>query len=121
MDICVKLRCSECDTVREAVLKPDDKEIFCQVCARRMANLPEEDLEAIAAGLKQQRVMSIISIVLFVLAIVFVALWMGDSGKWTAQASKEADAGMFIGAAVCALASMIVGIIGSMKRYIVEF
>jgi hypothetical protein len=110
--------------VRQAVLNVDDKEIVCQVCARRMANLPKEDHEAIVAGLRQQRFMGIVSIALFVLAVVCVVLWMGDSGAWSYRKDKpvpEANAGLFIGAGVFALGAMIVGIIGSMKRYIIEF
>jgi hypothetical protein len=128
MGIFVKLRCSECETVRETELNVEDKEIVCPVCARRMANLPQEDHADIEAGMKSQRMFSIIAVVLFAIAIICVYMWMGPTEAWSynktggaTQPPVEANSGMFIGACVCAVAALVLGIIGSMKRYVVEF
>jgi hypothetical protein len=122
MGICVKLRCSECETVREAELNASEREIVCPVCARRMANLPQEDHAEIEAGIKSQRTFSIISLVLFGIALVLVFMWMGEGSTWISKSGQpEANMGMFVGACVCALASLVLGVIASMKRYVVEF
>jgi DNA-directed RNA polymerase subunit RPC12/RpoP len=122
MAIAVKLKCSECSTVRQASLTPDDKEIVCPACGRRLQNLTAQELGEIEAIQKKQLLFSIISVVLFVLAAVCVGMWVGDSASWISKDGRaDANAGLSIGAGVCALASMVVGYIGSRHRFVVEF
>jgi DNA-directed RNA polymerase subunit RPC12/RpoP/ABC-type multidrug transport system fused ATPase/permease subunit len=122
MAIAVKLKCSECSTVRQARLTPEDKEIVCPACGRRLQNLTAQELGEIETVQKKQLLFSIISVVLLVIAAVCVGMWVGESGTWpSADARPEANAGFFFGAIICAVASMVLGILGSMKRFVVEF
>ena len=123
MAIQVKLKCSECAIVREADLKPDDKEIICPVCGRRMANLTPDEHREIGQVQSKQRMYCIISIVLFAIAIACLVLWVGtDPAKWVSgKESQEANMAMLLGALACALGAVIIGAIGSAKRYVVEF
>lgn len=126
MAISVKLRCSECETIREANIKADEKDITCPVCGRRLQNLTAAEHGEIEGVQKKQRMFCIISIVLFALAVVCIAMWMigGDTAAWAssdASATSEAKAEFFIGAIVCMLASIVLGVLGSLKRFVVEF
>jgi hypothetical protein len=123
MAVRVKLRCSECETILEKDLVADEKEIVCVVCGRRMANFSADDFQQMETAQKSQRTMAIISLVLFAIAVICVLLWVGvgDTGAWVSGVSNEANMGAMIGAVVCALASLVVGIIASMKRIVVEF
>jgi DNA-directed RNA polymerase subunit RPC12/RpoP len=120
MAITVVLKCSECSTIREAGLKADEKEISCPACGRRMQNLTEAEHAQIEAVQKKQRLYCIISLVLFALAIACLVYWTG--GKWVSDGKQpEANQGLFIGAAVLGLGSLVCGWIASVKRYVVEF
>jgi len=122
MAIAVKLKCSECATVREVCVKPDDKELVCPVCGRRMQNLTPQEHSEIEAIQKKQRLFCILSLVLFVIAIVCLIFWVGKPSTWASSDTRpEANMGGFIGAIICALASMVLGILGSLKRFVVEF
>jgi len=134
MAVTIKLRCSECETTIEKELSADEKEIVCVVCGRRMANLPAADHADMEQAQKSQRTLGIVAIALFVLAILFVFLWMGDSGGWVsgkvvgpdgkiqdASGSIEPNMGLMVVAAICALASTVLGVIASLKRFVVEF
>ncbi|MFH0939382.1 MAG: hypothetical protein V1899_08895 [Planctomycetota bacterium] len=134
MAITVKQRCSECGITLKKELKSDAKEISCVACGRRMANLPASDYAEMEKAQKSQRTFGIIAVALFVIAIVFVFLWVGDSGGWVsgkivgadgtiaeASGAIESNMGPMIVAAVCALASLVLGIIASLKRFVVEF
>ena len=133
MAIAIKLRCSECETVREVELKPEEKEIACVVCGRRMANLPEEDQVQMEHAQKSQRMLSIVAVALFVIAIICVCVWAGGSpwisGKVSGAEGKLVDAqgaidpgmGPLIGAIVCGVGALVVGIMASLKRFVVEF
>jgi DNA-directed RNA polymerase subunit RPC12/RpoP len=122
MAVKVKLRCSECETVLDTELKAEDKEIVCVVCGRRMANMPADDYKLMEAGQKSQRTMSIVAIVLFLAAIICLYFWIGDTGEWVSgKGPTEPNVGPMAGAIVCALAALILGIIASLKRFVVEF
>lgn len=133
MAISVKLRCSECETFRETELKREDEEILCLACGRRMANLTAGEHAEMEKTQKSQRMLSIVSIVLFVFALVCVLFWAADGcwisgktltpdGKLTAaEGAVEANIAPFIGAIVFTLAALVTGVMGSMKRFLVEF
>lgn len=132
MAILVKLRCSECETVREVEFKPEEKEIACVVCGRRMASLPEEDQVQMEQMQKSQRTLSIVAVILFVIAIICVCVW-ASTAPWTGkvvgadgklvelQSAIEPGIGPLIGAIVCGLGALVVGIMASLKRFVVEF
>ena len=133
MGIFVKLKCSECEVAREINLGSDVKDIICPVCGRRIANLLKEEFGEIQSVLKKQRMISIIALISFALAIVFGCLWVTDgvwvsgkaldaSGKFVdASTAIEVNAGMLAATVVCALTALVLGIIGSWKRFVVEF
>src|SRR5476651_195658 len=75
MAIHVKLRCSECETVREEDLKMEDPEITCPACGRRMANLQQNEYVEIENNLKKQQLFSIIGLVLFGVAVILLVMW----------------------------------------------
>ncbi len=134
MAIDIKVRCSECETIREVLLGAEEKELVCPVCGRRMASLTADEHKEIEGELKKQRTFSIIAIALFAIAIICVFMWIGPAGAWPsgkdispegkiieATKSVEPNVGPLVAAGVCALASLVLGILGSMKRYVVEF
>ena len=144
MPVHVKLRCSECETLREEDLKMEDTEITCPACGRRMANLPQNEYVEIETNLKKQQLFSIISLVAFGIAVILMIMWAVphsvpvaapakiDPGQPAAPgfmidwisgtgAEKAANQGMFIAALVCGLISLVLGVLASMKRYIIEF
>lgn len=122
MAIAVKLRCSECATVREARLNPDDKELVCPACGRRLQNLTAQEHSEIETIQKKQRLFCIIALVFFGLAAVCLVLWMGSTGTWASSDSRpEASMGLLVGAAVCGIAAIVLGVLGSLKRFVVEF
>lgn len=135
MPIHVKLRCSECETVREEDLKMEEPEITCPACGRRMANLQQNEYVEIENMLKKQQLFSIIGIVLFAVAAILLIMWAvphtipQDKPEattvftdWISGKGKlEANTGLFIAALVLAFAAMVLGIFASLKRYIIEF
>lgn len=134
MGIEVKLRCSECETIREVELKPEEKEIDCVICGRRMANLTGEEFQEITQQQKSQKTMGIIALVCLFISVICVVMWAGDTAGWTsgvmltaegkpapATGPIEPNMGMFIGFCVTGLATLVLSIIASMKRHVVEF
>jgi len=122
MAIAVVLKCSECSTVREGNLRPEDKEITCPACGRRMQNLAAADLTAIVEVQKKQLLFCIVSVVLFAVAVACLVVWTGEPGKWVSTDKPEQAAnGLLAAAAACGLASIVCGWLASRKRYVVEF
>ncbi|MGD0094031.1 MAG: hypothetical protein ABSE73_29325 [Planctomycetota bacterium] len=126
MAVAVVLKCSECATVREASLNPGDPEITCPACARRMKNLTDEEFGEIQEVQKKQRMLCIVAVALFAAAVV--CLVVGMSGRWAfnkqdieAGAAQFNRAPLLIGAIACGLAAIVVGVMGSRKRFVVEF
>ena len=68
MPIQCRLRCSECTTVRDVVLKSEDRDITCPVCGRRIQNLTAEEHREVEAVQKKQQLFGIISLVFLALA-----------------------------------------------------
>jgi CDP-diglyceride synthetase len=134
MAVKCKLRCSECETIRDVELNTEDKEIVCVVCGRRMANLTAEEHSEITQVQSKQRVLAIIALVLLGISVICVYMWAGDTGAWVsgkvmgpdgkivpASGPIEANQGVFIAFCVTALATFVLSILASMKRHVVEF
>lgn len=122
MAVSVKLRCSECSTIRDAQLTREQKELSCPVCGRRIANLSEGELSEMEAVQKSQLILNLVAIVLFLGAVGCLVMWAGAGSGWTsAKDQPPANQGFFIGAIVCMLISLITGVMGSLKRFVVEF
>jgi hypothetical protein len=48
--------------------------------------------------------------------------WIGDSSTWISRDNvRESNAGLFVGAVVCGLASLVLGFLGSRQRIVIEF
>lgn len=117
-----KLRCSECGTIRDTALNTDDKDIVCPVCGRRIQNLTGDEHSEMTAVQSKQGLFGIISMVLFALAVVLIVLWAGATSEWpSANKVREANVAMFWASLVCGLASMVLGIMGSWRRFVIEF
>jgi DNA-directed RNA polymerase subunit RPC12/RpoP len=143
MPVRVKLRCSECETAREEDLKMEETEITCPACGRRMANLQQNEYVEIETNLKKQQIFSIISLVAFGIAAILLIMWAvphsvpmaptapaavgqstapGFAIDWISGSSGgQASNGMFIAAIICGFISLVLGVLASMKRYIIEF
>jgi DNA-directed RNA polymerase subunit RPC12/RpoP len=134
MPIHVKLRCSECETVREEDLKMEEPEITCPACGRRMANLQQNEYVEIENNMKKQQLFSIIGIVLFAVAVILLIMWAvphtiqadkADTQPFTdwvsGKGTQQANTGLFIASLVLGVAAMVLSIFASLKRYIIEF
>lgn len=134
MGIQCRLRCSECATIRDVDLKPEDRDITCPVCGRRIQNLTAEEHREVEAVQKKQKLFSIISLVFLAFTVLCIILWAGDTGSWisgyvvgpdgkavASATPKTAQEGFFFGAVVCSLVTLVLGILGSLKRFVVEF
>jgi hypothetical protein len=143
MPVRVKLRCSECELARDEDLKMEETEITCPACGRRMANLQQNEYVEIETNLKKQQIFSIISLVAFGIAAILLIMWAvphsvpmaptapptagqpsapGFAIDWISGSSGgQASNGMFIAAVVCGFISLVLGVLASMKRYIIEF
>jgi peptidoglycan biosynthesis protein MviN/MurJ (putative lipid II flippase) len=116
-----KLRCSECGTLRDSKLNTEDKDIVCPVCQRRIQNLTEEEQDEMLGVQKKQGLFGIISLVLFGLFLLLICMWMGHGKDWISGMPKEETLAMFYGAIVVGIASIVLGILGSWRRFVVEF
>jgi hypothetical protein len=134
MEVLIKLRCSECEFVRETVLKSDDAEIICVNCGRRMANFEADEHREMVQQQSSQRTLSIVALVMFFLAVVFIILWAGNPGAWPsgktvadsgevvkATGIVEPNSSLFIGFCITALAAFVLSIVASTKRHVAEF
>lgn len=121
MAIKVRLRCSECTTIRDVSLKEEERDISCPVCGRRIQNLTADEHAEIMAVQKNQQLCGIISLVLLGLTALCFYLWTGDSGSWVSGKATEPNVSFFAGAIICSLGSLVLGILGSRKRFVVEF
>ena len=121
MAIKVRLRCSECTTIRDVEINAEERDISCPVCGRRIQNLTSDEHAEITAVQKSQQLCGIISLVLLALTFVCFYLWMGDTATWISGKATEPNTGLFGGAIICALGSLVLGILGSRKRFVVEF
>ena len=144
MPLPVKVRCSECELTRPVELKMEEAEIVCPSCGRRMANLQQNEYVEIESNLKKQQLFSIISLVAFFITVILLIMWAVPHSVATATPAtvtpgqpaqpgfmidwisgtgteKAANQGMFIAALVCGLISLVLGVLASMRRYIIEF
>lgn len=130
MGIQCRLRCSECATIRDVVLNAEERDITCPVCGRRIQNLTTEEHREVEAVQKKQKLFGIIALVFLAFTVVCIILWVGDTGSWTSgmgadgkplTGPKVANEGFFFGAIVCSLVTLVLGILGSLKRFVVEF
>lgn len=133
MPVRVRLRCSECETLRDDDLKMEDTEITCPACGRRMANLQQNEYVEIESQLKKQQLFSIVSIVVFAIAIILLIMAVvphsvpgakADSFSidWVSGSKSTSNpSGLIIAAGVCGLIAMVLAVFASLKRYIIEF
>jgi len=126
MAIAVKLRCSECETTYPTDLNPEEREIVCPVCGRRMQNLTQAEHSEIEAVQKRQQLLGIIALVFFALSVVCLIMWMGSNWSYKVDAGRvqvppEANTGLMIGTFVCGLITAVLGGMASAKRFVVEF
>lgn len=123
MPIPVKVRCSECETIRQVQLKMEDKEFVCHSCGRRLANLTQPEFAEIETTLKKQQVFSYISIACLVISFICLIVWIGNTETWVSDAKQQRDTGggAFFGFCFMMLLSLILGVFASLKQFIIEF
>jgi DNA-directed RNA polymerase subunit RPC12/RpoP len=123
MPIPVKLRCSECETTRPVDLKMEETEIVCPACGRRMANLQQTEFVEIETILKKQTIFSYVSLACLLIAVVCLFVWVGKTETWISDAKQQRDAGAgaFYGFCFMMLVSLVLGVLASLKRFIIEF
>jgi DNA-directed RNA polymerase subunit RPC12/RpoP len=123
MPIPVKVRCSECELTRPVELKMEEAEIVCPACGRRMANLQQAEYVEIESVLKKQNIFSYVSIACLVIGIICLFVWVGKTETWISDAKQQRDAGVgaFYGFCFMMLVSLVLAVLASLKRYIIEF
>ena len=123
MAIPVKLRCSECETTRPVDLKMEETEIVCPACGRRMANLQQAEFVEIESTLKKQNIFSYVSLACLAISVICLVVWVGKTETWISDAKQQRDAGAgaFYGFCFMMLVSLVLGVLASLKRFIIEF
>jgi DNA-directed RNA polymerase subunit RPC12/RpoP len=123
MPIPVKLRCSECETTRPVELKMEETEIVCPACGRRMANLQQTEYVEIETALKKQTMFSYISLGCLFAAVICLIMYVGTKpSAWVSDGKQLPDsAGAFYGFCFLMLVSLVLGVMASLKRFIIEF
>jgi len=119
MGVPVKAICSECLTSHFTTLEFGQDEIKCPACGHSMKNLPEGELNQIETTVKKQKIMAIVSLVLFLIAGGCFFYWAFN--KWDLKTEDTTRTIFLGGAIVLALASLVLGILGSLKRFVVEY
>ena len=129
MAIPVKATCSECLTMQYTKLEFGQAVLKCPSCGHSMQNLPEGELNEMELTFKAQRRNGIIAIISFAVAIVCFFLWAFNQDPSLYHYGKmerpPEDALMHVVVPgiliVSLLVSIVFGVLGSTKRYIVEF
>ena len=134
----VKAICSECLTMHACKLDYDMENIKCPACGHSLKNLPETELTLIESTIKSQRNSNIVAIVGLLMAVAGFLLWafhqfpelyyhMEETVRIAHQMDEIPPAdGMketfypVIGG-LGLLLTMIFGILGARKRYVLEF
>lgn len=138
MAVKIKAICSECLTMHKANLDFGQENIQCPACGHSLKNLPEAELTLIESTLKSQRTNNIVALVAFGIAILCFLLFvfhqfpqmyyfMDETVReaFKMEAVPEPDGmketGYPVLAGVALLVTMIFGILGARKRFVVEF
>jgi len=114
MGVHVKATCSECLATHATNLEFGQENIRCPACGHTMNNLPEGELNELETVQKKQRLQCIIALVCATLATISLFQWaftmkMDDVTIWMA------------GTIIFLLGTLICGVLGSLKRHVVEF
>lgn len=131
MPIKLKATCSECMTMHVAELEYDQEDIKCPACGHAMRNLPEGELNEIETAIKKQKTYNIVALIGFFIALLCFALWVLNQNPDLYSFGRKLDPeykpnGMMqtgVAYITCAglLVTLVFGILGSLKRYVVEF
>ena len=127
MGIKVKATCSECLTMHVRRLEFGQDDIRCPACGHSMKGFAEGELSEMETVCKKQRNSSLISLVSFTVAAVCFMIWVfSQEPRLTVYPHSPNDdflmtsglPGLIV---VSLLVSLIFGVLGSTKRYIIEF
>lgn len=128
MALRVKATCSECLTTHLKSLEFGEENIKCPACGHAMKNLTEGEINELDIATKKQKTNSIISLIGFALATIFFFVWIFAAGTEINHLPKTTAHGEFMQATglpgltiIFLLVSLVFGVLGSLKRYIVEF
>lgn len=114
MSVPVKATCSECLTTHITKLEFGQEDIRCPACGHAMKNLPEGELNELDIACKKQKMNGIISLVCFAIAVVGMF-------QWSFTMVKDDTTVWMIVTILFFLVALVFGVLGSTKRFIVEF
>src|SRR5438105_376863 len=121
MAIEVKVVCSDCGTVVDETLNAADKEILCPECRRNMPNLPREEFRQIEKTLSTQLILGLFALAFFAGAGVLIYLYAGEPKTWVSSDLPRTDTSTYLmGAGGCVLIGLVLGVLSSRKRYVIE-
>ncbi len=122
--------CSECLTMHKTKLDLNAENIQCPACGHAMKNLPESELTMIESSIKGQRRDNIVAMVGFGIAVVCFFIWVFNQhpslyhGTFMGEPAPEDDTMktiMPITMGIGFLLTMVFGILGARKRFVLEF
>ena len=114
MSVKVKATCSECLTTHRTALEFGQENIRCPACGHTMTSLPEGELNELETVQKKQKLQCIIALVCFSIAVVCFF-------EWAFTMKKDEVTPWMARTIVFLLATLVSGVLGSLKRYIIEF
>ncbi len=128
MALRLKCTCSECLTTHRRLMEFGEENIKCPACGHSMKNLPEGELNELDIAVRKQRTNGIIALIGFALAVIFFFCWIFAAPAAVNHLPKTAANEEFMQATgwmgftiIFLLVSLVFGVLGSLKRYIVEF
>ena len=128
MALRLKCTCSECLTTHRRLMEIGEENIKCPACGHSMKNLAEGELNELDIATRKQRANGIIALVAFGLAVICFFAWIFSAPAVINHLPKTAANDEFMQASgwpgftiILLLVSLVFGVLGSLKRYIVEF
>lgn len=127
MGLKVKATCSECLTSHVRMLEFGGEDLKCPACGHSMKNFTEGEVNEMEVVAKKQRNSSIISLIGFLIAAICFTVWVfkQESQYYVYPHALNEDFMMTAGLpgliVVGLLVSLVFGVLGSTKRYIIEF
>jgi hypothetical protein len=124
MPVVMRATCSECYQTMDLMLKERQKEIVCPVCGHAVPALDEKTMRAIGRDQGKRRMLAVVSVILFVVAVAF---FIGFAVKAEPKAGEQFTqipgfAKGLLGASILSLlAAMGVGFAASNRSYVCEF
>ncbi len=123
MAIPVKTICSECATLHITKLQVDQATIQCPSCGHSLQNLPKEELTELERITKSQRISVIIALISFVIGTGCFFAWIMNQQPTFMKQSDDfmQQTGLPALTILTILLTLVFGILGSRKRFVIEY